>query len=328
MAAPSASTLPAASLTTATATTSASTMFLERKDMWNLLVGGISGCVSRTAVSPLERLKILYQVQHITAQTGAAPKYTSMGQAFRTILNEEGARGLYKGNGANCIRIFPYIGIQFGCFEKYKHKLYGGGDASGRLRPEQKLVVGTLAGATSVAMTYPLDLVRGRLTAQGGAVQGGFRYNGVWHALVTITKQEGFLALYSGSKPTIIGIAPYVGINYFVYESLKEAFVPPDLTERKRALTLIMCGAVAGACGQTIAYPFDLLRRRFQMMPAGGKQVYEGILHAFRTIIRTEGTRALYKGYSANFVKVVPSVAIAFTANDLMKSELKKRGLV
>ena len=80
-------------------------------DAWKTLTaGGIAGIVSRTCVSPMERLKILYQVQHITGHD-VNVKYTTQLQALRRILKEEGVQGFFRGNGANCIRVFPYTGM-------------------------------------------------------------------------------------------------------------------------------------------------------------------------------------------------------------------------
>jgi solute carrier family 25 phosphate transporter 23/24/25/41 len=86
------------------------------------------------------------------------------------------------------------------------------------------------------------------------------------------------------------------------------------------------CGAVSGTTGQTVAYPMDLLRRRFQMLLPDGTRMYKGVLDALVTIVREEGVMGLYKGYLPNFVKVVPTIAVMFWVNDVLKRELKNRG--
>lgn len=68
-----------------------------------------------------------------------------------------------------------------------------------------------------MSSTYPLDMVRGRLTVQSD--HG--RYRGIAHAAVTIMREEGPLALYKGWLPSVIGVVPYVGLNFAVYETLK-----------------------------------------------------------------------------------------------------------
>lgn len=78
--------------------------------------GGVAGAVSRTVVSPLERLKILFQVQ----SAGRDAYQLSVGKALMKMWREEGWRGFMRGNGTNCIRIVPYSAVQFGSYNFYK----------------------------------------------------------------------------------------------------------------------------------------------------------------------------------------------------------------
>lgn len=43
--------------------------------------------------------------------------------------------------------------------------------------------------------------------------------------------------------PTAVGVAPYVGINFAAYETLRGIITPPDKSTIVRKLT---CGALAG----------------------------------------------------------------------------------
>jgi len=78
--------------------------------------GGIAGAVSRTVVSPLERLKILFQIQ----SAGREEYKLSVGKGLKKMWIDEGWRGLMRGNGTNCIRIVPYSAVQFGSYNFYK----------------------------------------------------------------------------------------------------------------------------------------------------------------------------------------------------------------
>ena len=286
----------------------------------NLVCGGVAGAISRTLVSPLERLKILHQVQYLSSK-GSAEKYGSVVSSLRTIVKEEGWRGFYKGNGINCVRVFPYVGIQFFCFEQIGGVVSGGKkgrDNRPLLTPLEKLGVGASAGICSVIATYPLDTVRGRLTAQGGTME--VLYDGMFDAMRKIAKAEGISAFYKGVRPTLVGIGPYVGINFLVYETLKEHAPVEEGARGPSAIWLAACGGVAGVSGQTASYPADLLRRRFQLQEMQGSKVaYDGVLNAVRTIIAEEGVRGLYKGFAANFIKVTPTIASMFFVNDLLR---------
>lgn len=172
--------------------------------------GGVAGAVSRTVVSPLERLKILFQVQ----SAGRDAYKLSVGKALAQMWREEGWRGFMRGNGTNCIRIVPYSAVQFGSYNFYKRHFFERhpGDS---LTPLSRLTCGGIAGITSVTFTYPLDIVRTRLSIQSASFaelgERPKKLPGMWQTLITMYKSEGGIkALYRGIVPTVAGVAPYV----------------------------------------------------------------------------------------------------------------------
>lgn len=82
----------------------------------SFIAGGVAGAVSRTVVSPLERLKILLQIQ----SPGRGEYKMSISKALAKIWREEGFKGMMAGNGTNCVRIVPYSAVQFGSYNFYK----------------------------------------------------------------------------------------------------------------------------------------------------------------------------------------------------------------
>jgi solute carrier family 25 phosphate transporter 23/24/25/41 len=293
-----------------------------------LVAGGIAGIVSRTAVSPLERLKILQQVQHVTGHD-KIPKYTSQYQALTRILREEGVQGFFKGNGANCIRVFPYTGLQFlsmDILSSYAKQHSG----KNTLTPIEKQFVGGLAGVISVLGTYPMDTARGRLTAQGGALEAK-NYTGLFDAMIKMYRAEGIRSLYYGLTPTLLGIYPYVALNYLSFETIKE-WAPTNESGKPSFAWKCFAAGVAGVSGQTVAYPLDLLRRRFQLQSAPGNPMpaekrYKSVPHAFRTIIANEGVKGLFKGFVPNFIKTFPTITIMFLTHDACMDFFKYMGV-
>lgn len=216
--------------------------------------GGVAGAVSRTVVSPLERLKILFQVQ----SAGREEYKLSVGKALTKMWKDEGWRGFMRGNGTNCIRIVPYSAVQFGSYNFYKRAIfesYPGADLS----PLMRLTCGGLAGVTSVTFTYPLDIVRTRLSIQSASFAGlGARPEklpGMWATMIGMYKNEGgFTALYRGIVPTVAGVAPYVGLNFMVYEHVRK-YLTPDGDKNPSAVRKLAAGAISGAVAQTCTYP-------------------------------------------------------------------------
>jgi len=183
-----------------------------------------------------------------------------------------------------------------------------------------RLLAGGGAGITAASLTYPLDLVRTRLAAQTKEMY----YRGISHALLTITRDEGYRGLYKGMGTTLMGVGPNIAINFCVYETLKSMWVArrPDMSP---ALVSLACGSFAGICSSTATFPIDLVRRRMQLEGAGGKaKVYtSGLGGTFKEIIAKEGLFGLYRGILPEYYKVIPSVGIVFMTYEFMKRILR-----
>lgn len=51
----------------------------------DFLAGGISAAISKTAVAPIERVKLLLQVQHVSKQIAVDQRYKGTVQCFFVI---------------------------------------------------------------------------------------------------------------------------------------------------------------------------------------------------------------------------------------------------
>lgn len=272
------------------------------------LAGGAAGAVARTATAPLDRIKLLFQVQAVASSGTSATAYTGVGQAAAKIFREEGFFAFWKGNGVNIIRIFPYSAGQLAANDSYKRLL---ADDHGELTVARRLLAGACAGMTATALTHPLDTVRLRLALPGHP------YKGAIHAASTMVRTEGVVSLYKGLAPTLIGIAPYAATNFATYDLLKKTVYHGEKPQSPVA-NLFMGGA-SGTIAATLCYPLDTIRRRMQMK---GK-MYNSQLHAFQQIWSTEGYRGFYRGWTANTIKVVPQNAIRLVSYELLKSLLQ-----
>lgn len=114
--------------------------------------GGISAAVSKTAVAPIERVKLLLQVQHISKQISADQRYKGMVDCFVRIPREQGFAAFWRGNLANVIRYFPTQALNFAFKDKYKTIFLGGVDKHTQFTRYflGNLASGGAAGATSL----------------------------------------------------------------------------------------------------------------------------------------------------------------------------------
>lgn len=319
------------------------------------IAGGAAGAASRTVVSPLERLKIIMQVQPKPPAGAAGSKagrgaYSGVVSGLVKMWQEEGFKGYMRGNGINCLRIAPYSAVQFSTYEVLKAYLKG--DDEDDLDVPRRLFAGALAGIASVVSTYPLDLVRSRIsiasasmyaeakTTTSKALEGSEgeakrkptreelrkiieerqkRVPGIWAMTANVYREEGGIrALYKGCVPTSLGVAPYVGINFAAYEALRKRLA--DEEGEISTLRKLSCGALAGSISQTLTYPLDVLRRRMQV--SGMKDSRLGYSDksawgAVRTIVMSEGIFGLYRGIVPNLLKVAPSIGTSFATYEV-----------
>ncbi len=58
----------------------------------DLMAGGVAGAVSKTAVAPIERVKLLLQTQDSNPRikSGEIPRYTGIGNCFTRVAAEQG----------------------------------------------------------------------------------------------------------------------------------------------------------------------------------------------------------------------------------------------
>ncbi|MEW5301197.1 MAG: hypothetical protein WDW36_004071 [Sanguina aurantia] len=201
----------------------------------------------------------------------------------------------------------------------------------------QLLLAKIFAASCAEAITFPIDTVKTRLQLQGevhgmgkgGAIVSGPRKGALGMAL-QILGREGVHGFYSGLSAGVVRHVLYTGTRLTVYENLRSTV--PHLLKREGGPeqstsssegtsaggggsssspvssgsgslgSKLLMGLTAGALGQLVAIPADVIKVRLQ---ADGRQVasggqgaprYTGALHALRTIVAQEGVRGLWRG--------------------------------
>ena len=264
-----------------------------------LVSGAISGALAKSAIAPLDRVKILFQ-------TDPNRRFTieSALRMAKNIYSHTGLMSFWRGHTATLMRVVPYSATNFFVFDRTRHFLEPriGED----IHPAGvKFISGAISGSAAVCVTYPLETLRARL-----AVDLDGKYSrGYIDAVKTVIRSDGFLSLYAGLRPTLVGIVPYAGTSFAVYETLK--------SDENTFLKRFLIGALAGLTAQASTYPLDVVRRRMQVSPLE----YSSVTQAFRKVYVHEGIiRGLYKGLSMNLIKGPMAVAISLNANDHLKS--------
>jgi len=269
----------------------------------DFLAGGISAAVSKTAVAPIERVKLLLQVQAVNKQIAADKQYKGIIDCFVRIPKEQGFTAFWRGNLANVIRYFPTQALNFAFKDKYKQVFLGGVDKKTQFWRYfgGNLASGGAAGATSLCFVYPLDFARTRLAADVGKT-GNREFNGLADCLKKIFKADGPLGLYRGFVVSVQGIIIYRAAYFGFFDTAKGML--PDPKKTPIFISWMIAQAVTTVSG-IISYPFDTIRHRMMMQsgkPAAERQ-YKNTIHCWTKVIKVEGTNALFKGAFSNVLR-------------------------
>ncbi|GAB4856280.1 hypothetical protein Ancab_014208 [Ancistrocladus abbreviatus] len=301
--------------------------------------GAIAGAVSRTVTSPLDVIKIRFQVQLeptiawplLQKNLSRPSKYTGMLQATKDILREEGLRGFWRGNVPALLMVMPYTAIQFTVLHKIKTYMAGSSKSEDHiyLSPYLSYISGAVAGCAATIGSYPFDLVRTILASQGEPKV----YPNMRSAIVGIFKTRGLTGLYAGLSPTLVEIIPYAGLQFGTYDTFKRWTMAWNkwrssnrgngTDESLSSFQLFLCGLAAGTCAKVVCHPLDVVKKRFQIEglerhPRYGARVehraYHNMFDALHRILKTEGWAGLYKGIVPSVVKAAPAGAVTFVA--------------
>ncbi|KAJ9523579.1 hypothetical protein QJQ45_007255 [Haematococcus lacustris] len=266
-----------------------------------LLAGAAAGAVSRTATAPIDRLKMLLQVQD------DCKRGLTLREGIAKMSAEGSVRSYFRGNGANVLKIAPETAIKLALNDQLKLAIAHNSD---NIQPLERMVAGGLAGAVAQFLLYPLDTIRTRL-----AVSSRGTYTGIMHVAARIRADEGLAAFYRGLTPSMIGILPYAGVDIALFEILKQTLFERAEAEGRPPphFTLLVAGMVSSSIAQVVSYPLALIRTRLQAQGGAGKPVkYSGMMDVVQKTLAKEGVQGLYKGLVPNILKLAPAAGLSW----------------
>ncbi|KAH7300645.1 hypothetical protein KP509_24G073000 [Ceratopteris richardii] len=273
-----------------------------------LVCGGFAGVVSRTAVAPLDLIKTYL----ITSHSLGGSKKNALA-ICKDIVEQDGWKGLFRGNFVNCIRVAPSKAIELYVFETVRRALNKDGHP---LKHFAATVAGGCAGMAGTIATYPLELIRTRLSVQPEL------YMSLPQAFCKIVKDEGFMAFYSGLTPSVVGVFPYAATNYFVYDGLRTAYCRSTGEKNVPTVPTLLFGAIAGAVSSAVTYPLEVARRQMQLNLAADI-VKKSTVRVILDVYQHEGFLALYRGLGTTWLKLIPAAAISFVCYETARLALR-----
>ncbi|XP_034176612.1 ADP,ATP carrier protein-like [Osmia lignaria lignaria] len=292
----------------------------------DFLAGGISAAVSKTAVAPIERVKLLLQVQHTSKQIRPEDRYKGMIDAFVRIPKETGFLSYWRGNLANVIRYFPTQALNFAFKDKFKTLFLEGVPKDAFWKQfAGNLASGGAAGATSLLFVYPLDFARTRLAADIGKADKR-EFKGLGDCLVKVFKTDGLFGLYRGFSVSVQGIIIYRAAYFGFYDTTRGLL--PDAKNTPLYINFLIAQVVTTTAG-IISYPFDTVRRRMMMQSGRSKTeiMYKNTLDCWVKTAKAEGVAAFFKGAFSNILRGTGGALVLTlydSVKDLIDAALKK----
>ncbi|KAJ3188067.1 hypothetical protein HK101_009237, partial [Irineochytrium annulatum] len=258
---------------------------------------------------PLDVVKTRFQLQ------SGAGGYTSIGDAFRKIIAQEGFGALYRGILPPIFVEAPKRSIKFGANEEYGRLYKSMGVSNPQLLA---ILTGMSAGATESLVVVSPDLVKIRLQDKSNAG----KYTGTGDAFRKIYAEEGFSAFWRGLEATalrhIIWNAGYFGVIQAVRQRL-----PKAETSNGVLMNNFIAGVIGGTTGTILNTPFDVVKSRVQ-----GQMVqpfkYNWAVPAIATIAKEEGVGALYKGFVPKVLRLGPGGGILLVVFELVTGFMRK----
>uniref|UniRef100_A0A8H7KA86 Mitochondrial thiamine pyrophosphate carrier 1 n=1 Tax=Bionectria ochroleuca TaxID=29856 RepID=A0A8H7KA86_BIOOC len=302
--------------------------------------GGVAGCAAKTVVAPLDRIKILFQTSH-SQFIHHATSWRGLLGAAQDIRQLQGIRALFQGHSATLLRVFPFSGTNFLAYEQFRSALISSGSSE---TPYRRFVAGSLAGAVSTFLTYPLELIRVRMACEMKNSGSSSSWSRVCRTMYRGTAgQSGIAGFYQGLAPTLLGILPYSGFSFLAHDQIGDWLRSPMLapfttiaSTRTREndttrisgshssirLTItaqLFSGAMAGLVAQTISYPLETIRRRMQVCTPLGTNRRVAIAETAITIFKERGLGGFFFGLPIGYLKVAPMMATSFFVYDRMR---------
>lgn len=272
-------------------------------------------------------------------------KYTGFSQAFAAILREEGVVGLWRGTIPGLLLQVPYTAVQFVAYQHCMDaaKRLGLTEPDGRsASPYVSFGSGAVAGVCGTVASYPFDLLRTTLAAQGEPKV----YANMFEAARGIVKSSGFRGLYRGLGVTVVEIIPGAALQFGLYDFFKSSWKNlKESKRRKEGLTTgnqgwvdgwanFTCGFLAGLLSKLATHPLDVAKKRYQVaglqrsLNYGARVdtsfVLNSLAKSLLGIYRAEGVAGLWKGSLPSLIKAAPNSAVSFMVYDLIRGAMLK----
>ena len=279
------------------------------------IAGGSGAIFSSICIHPIDLVKVRLQV----ANTAVEGRVSGIAIA-KSVVRNEGVKGLFSGLSAAIARQAVYGTAKIGLHDSFSQKLKAMNN--GKPIPfYQKTLSAMTAGAIAAVIGNPFDLALVRMQADGCAPVAERRgYKNVLQAVYRIAKDEGLKTLWRGSVPMICRAVAMNAGMLASYDQFKEMLLPytgPGVANNmwSSAFTSFICSFTA--------LPFDMMKTKLMNMhinPTTGQYPYRNLWDCAVKTVKEGGFFSLWRGYWTFYVRTAPHSMITLLAKDAFTS--------
>lgn len=291
------------------------------------LAGAGAGLAAVALLHPLDTIRTHMQSSYIAPSSSSEAGQHTLYRTLRYIIVHQGATSLYRGLFPASVGSVLSWAFYFHFFQRARNII----SPYFRHPTAAHLLAGTVAGVITSVATNPIWVVKVRLQLQserGRSLRPGARpYSGLSDGLVTIIREEGVLGLYRGLSPSL-WLVSHGALQFTLYEMVKsylqrrkESSLDSLVSFRNNAnlgnekAASVSDALIASTSSKLVAsvttYPLQVARTRMQERMADGVR-YGSFHRALWHIAITEGVPGLYRGLTANILRVTPQAAVTF----------------
>jgi hypothetical protein len=177
-------------------------------------------------------------------------------------------------------------------------------------------VAGSVAGMVGNLVGQPWDTVKVQMQSSSSSSQLGS-----WALARRLVTQGGVRALYRGTVPPLLSAAPVNAATFGGYEGALK-FMGVRKTDATQG-QLYLAGCAGGASMSVVLTPLDLVKCKLQ---ASSAELYSGPLDCVHKIVKANGARGLYAGFSSTFLREAPSFGVYFSSYEAVNRFLNPDG--
>jgi solute carrier family 25 2-oxodicarboxylate transporter 21 len=276
----------------------------------SVIAGGSAGISELLIMYPLDVIKTRYQATTSTSST-------RLMTALMSALKQDGF-GIYRGILFPILTEAPKRAVKFTANSAFSDIIKKNKIAEGNLAA---VMSGAGTGMSEGLLVVAPELIKIRMQLP----ENRALYKSSVDAARAIVRAEGVNALFVGTCATLLRNGAWNTCYFGSIAYIRKALGTPK-SQGEKVRNDLIAGTISGTLGTVFNTPFDVIKTRIQNASArpSAQPIPMKVLPLGMHIVRTEGVKALWKGFIPKVVRLGPGGGIMLFVYDQVSAWLSK----